>query len=69
MVSDTTFCVKPDCPYYDTVCEWSARRIKAKRGMFSFANLSGQCHRYAVFQANKREEEKAEERKWARLKR
>lgn len=63
MANDTTFCVNPDCPYYK-ICERSVKAIKAKHGMFSFANLGGQCPKFAKWNADKSEENRKEGERW-----
>lgn len=45
MGTDMTFCVNPDCPYHK-ICDQSAKRLKGKRGVYSFANLGGICRKY-----------------------
>ena len=45
--SDYVWCSSVDCPYKD--CDSSVARIADKAGLFTFANISGQCKRYAAW--------------------
>lgn len=63
MATDMTYCVNPDCAYYKG-CDRSVTSMPNRRGVYSFANLGGQCSRYAMQNEAKRMGAEREKKKW-----